>query len=119
MPDTSHLVALQIGLAHERARLASARSEPERASRAVWVAQREREIAGEFAFLGMDSAPRRIPRQVKGIAMRNPISFSRDRTRRADAKRCALARRADRRAKSARLFLAFAFGPDAGELSLA
>lgn len=57
MPDTSHLVALQIGLAHERARLASARSEPERASRAVWVAQREREIAGEFAFLGMDSAP--------------------------------------------------------------
>lgn len=48
-----------------------------------------------------------------------PDSSQRDRTRRADAKRCALTRRADRRAKSARLFLAFAFGPDASELSLA
>ena len=49
--------------------------------------------------------------------MRNPISTSRDRTRAPDAKRCALTRRADRRAKSARLFLAFAFGPVAAELA--
>lgn len=51
--------------------------------------------------------------------MLNPIPLSRDRTRAPDAKRCALSRRAERRAKSARLFLAFAMGPDASELSLA
>lgn len=36
----------------------------------------------------------------------------RDRTRRPDAKRCAMTRRAARAAKSARLFLAFAFPAD-------
>lgn len=55
--NTSHLVALQEGLSRERARLASARTERERESRRVWIAQREREIAGEMAFFGMaDSA---------------------------------------------------------------
>lgn len=57
MPDTSHLVALHDGLARERERLASATTEAERALRRVWIEQREREIASELAFLGMDSAP--------------------------------------------------------------
>lgn len=57
MPDTSHLVALQIGLAHERGRLARATSQSERALRTVWVAQRERELASELVFLGMDDSP--------------------------------------------------------------
>ena len=55
--DTSHLVALHEGLARERERLSSARNERERIMRQVWIAQREREIASELAFLGMDSAP--------------------------------------------------------------
>lgn len=56
-PETSHLVALHEGLHRERARLASARTDRERALRSVYVAQREREIAGEMAFLGIDAAP--------------------------------------------------------------
>jgi hypothetical protein len=40
-----------LGLAHERARLAAARQPGEIASRKVWVAQREKEIDGEIAFL--------------------------------------------------------------------
>lgn len=36
----------------------------------------------------------------------------RDKTRRPDAKRCTLTRRAERREKSARLFLAFVFPAD-------
>lgn len=54
-PDTSHLVALHIRLSHERERLAMARNERERALRAVYVAQCEREIAGEFTFFGMEA----------------------------------------------------------------
>lgn len=55
MIDTSHLVALHTGLMNEKARLASASSEQEIALRAVWVAQREKEIADECAFLGIDN----------------------------------------------------------------
>jgi len=52
VPDYSHLIALQDGLAHERERLAT--NESERALRAVWVAQREREIEAEKAFLNLE-----------------------------------------------------------------
>jgi hypothetical protein len=51
--DTSHLVALMTGLSHERQRLAAARTEQERALRAVWVRQSEKEINAEERFLGM------------------------------------------------------------------
>lgn len=53
-PDTSHLVALHEHLSRERARLATAKSDEERALRQVWVAQAERELEGELKFLGMD-----------------------------------------------------------------
>lgn len=49
----SHLHALEIGLSHERERLAQARTSTERRLRSVWVQQREREIAGERKFLGL------------------------------------------------------------------
>jgi hypothetical protein len=51
--DFSHLHALEHGLHNERARLASAKTEGERALRAVWIRQREREIAQERIFLGL------------------------------------------------------------------
>jgi hypothetical protein len=54
MIDRSHLDALRQGLAREKGRLAEAQSEGERALRGVWVAQAEREIAAELAFLGID-----------------------------------------------------------------
>lgn len=54
MDDPSHLIALQTGLAHERERLANAKSEQERAARSVWVAGYEREIAAEKKFLGLE-----------------------------------------------------------------
>ena len=54
VPDYGHLIALQNGLAHERERLANATNESERALRAVWVAQREREIEAEKAFLNLE-----------------------------------------------------------------
>lgn len=44
--------------------------------------------------------------------MLNPIPLPRDRSRSIDAKARALSRRADRAAKSARLFLAIAFPAD-------
>jgi hypothetical protein len=53
MPDTTHLVALVCGLHSERRRLASSRTEAERKLRSIWIAQREREIAAERAFLGL------------------------------------------------------------------
>jgi hypothetical protein len=51
--DFSHLHALEHGLHNERARLASAKTESERALRSVWIRQREREIAQERVFLGI------------------------------------------------------------------
>lgn len=47
-----HLDALELRLSHERERLTHAGSDSERALRAVWIAQIEREIAGELVFLG-------------------------------------------------------------------
>lgn len=52
-PDTTHLHALELGLSHERDRLAQAKTPHERALRSVWISQREREIAGERTFIGL------------------------------------------------------------------
>ncbi|HXJ39712.1 MAG TPA: hypothetical protein VNH18_10570 [Bryobacteraceae bacterium] len=49
----NHLHALELRLSHERERLAQAKTARERELRAVWVAQIEREIAGERKFLGL------------------------------------------------------------------
>jgi len=54
---TSHLDALNLRLSHERDYLASASSEGERALRAVWVAQIEREIEREAGFVTADAEP--------------------------------------------------------------
>ena len=51
MTDTAHLTALHAGLSNERARLAAAKKPSEIALRQVWIAQREKEIAGEIEFL--------------------------------------------------------------------
>jgi hypothetical protein len=51
--DTTHLSALRVRLSHERQRLGSATKETERALRRQWIAQIEREIEGEKAFLGI------------------------------------------------------------------
>jgi hypothetical protein len=46
----NHLNALQLRLSNERARLANAKTTQEKAARAVWVAQIEREVAAEAGF---------------------------------------------------------------------
>jgi hypothetical protein len=51
--DTTHLIALQARLSHERARFAIDGS----AIRKVWISQIEKEIAREEAHLGMDVLP--------------------------------------------------------------
>ena len=53
----THLDALEAGLSHERARLAQAKGEGERQLRTVWVAQLEKEVATERAFLGLTECP--------------------------------------------------------------
>ena len=53
MTDWTHLDALELRRSHERARLAVATAPADRQLRAVWVAQIEREIAAERAFLGL------------------------------------------------------------------
>ena len=52
-PDFSHLDALTAGLHAETQRLSTSRSPAETALRTVWVAQIEKEIAAEYAFLGI------------------------------------------------------------------
>lgn len=56
--EYSHLHALELGLSHERERLARATAPAERRIRQVWIDQRKREIAAERQFLGLpaDSA---------------------------------------------------------------
>ncbi|MFT6903922.1 MAG: hypothetical protein ACJAS1_000567 [Oleiphilaceae bacterium] len=54
MSDFSHLSALRVGLSNERVRLASAKTDEEKALRKVWVKQREKEVKGEERFLGLD-----------------------------------------------------------------
>lgn len=49
-----HIDSLELRLSHERGRLRTAKSQNERDLRAVWVAQIEKEILHERAFLGGD-----------------------------------------------------------------
>lgn len=56
MTDFTHLAALETRLSHERGYLAAAKTAGERALRSVWIAQIEKEIAGEKKFLGIDDA---------------------------------------------------------------
>lgn len=53
MTDLGHLSALEDGLFRERQYLAAEKTEQGRKLRAVWVAQKEKEIAAERKFLGM------------------------------------------------------------------
>ena len=53
MTDLSHIHALELHLSHERVRLFAAVSPEERALRAVWVHQLEKEIEAEYKFLGI------------------------------------------------------------------
>lgn len=57
MTDLSHLEALKTRLSHERNYLALTTNPKEIAIRTVWVAQCEKEIAGELAFLGLEADP--------------------------------------------------------------
>lgn len=54
--NNDHLAVLHTLLSNERARLAASKTTGERELRTVWVAQAERELAGEFAFLGMPAS---------------------------------------------------------------
>ncbi len=51
----THLNALEIRLSHERVYLAQAKTARERELRTVWIAQIEREIAGERKFLKLET----------------------------------------------------------------
>lgn len=55
--DCSHLNALELGLSHERSRLANAQSQGERELREVWVRQLEKEVKAEREFLGLTFEP--------------------------------------------------------------
>lgn len=52
---SSHLNALNFRLSHERERLNGETTEDGRKLRAVWIAQIEKEISVERAFLGLPS----------------------------------------------------------------
>lgn len=52
-PDLSHLHAIEVRLSNERNRLAQAKSAKEKAFRRVQVQHAEKELAGEYAFLGL------------------------------------------------------------------
>lgn len=49
----THLDCLQLRLSNERIRLGRAKNAAEIALRRVWVRQMEREIAGEYAHIGI------------------------------------------------------------------
>ena len=53
MRDYSHLDALELGLHHERQRLALATNPRETQYREIWVRQYEQEIASEREHLGL------------------------------------------------------------------
>lgn len=56
MTDRSHLDALELALSHERARLQNGHwTKAQYEIRQVWIAQREREIAAERKFLGIEA----------------------------------------------------------------
>lgn len=52
--NIDHLSALELRLSHERTYLAAAKTTGERELRTVWISQIEREIAGEYKFLGIE-----------------------------------------------------------------
>ncbi len=51
---TDHLTALSRRLGNEKAALATAKGAQEIELRTVWIAQIEKEIASEYAFLGIE-----------------------------------------------------------------
>lgn len=51
--NTTHLDALNIRLSHERGYLAAEKTAKGRELRQAWIAQVEKEIAAERAFLGL------------------------------------------------------------------
>lgn len=53
MTAFTHLNALQHRLSNEQGYLAAAKTDGERNLRTVWIAQIEREIAAEYAHLGI------------------------------------------------------------------
>lgn len=69
MIDTRHLHALELALSHERERLRLAKSDQEIALRTAWVAQCEKEVAGERAFLGL-SDPSAAPEMTDDELLR-------------------------------------------------
>lgn len=54
MEKFNHLTALQESLSREKVRLANATNQNERKFRLQRIAMVEKEIAGEYKFLGMD-----------------------------------------------------------------
>lgn len=52
--DLSHLDALNVRRSHERGYLAAAKTDRERQFRQVQIASVEKEIAGEYRYLGID-----------------------------------------------------------------
>lgn len=54
MSNVSHLNVLRVKLSNEKVRLAKAKTDAERALRAVWVGQLEKEVKGEERFLETD-----------------------------------------------------------------
>lgn len=54
--DMTHLNALNVRLSNERGYLAAAKSQKEIELRKVWIAQVEKEITQERAFLGLAEA---------------------------------------------------------------
>ena len=59
--NTEHLDALESALCRERARLSAATADAEIALRTAWVAQLEREVAGERKFLALPADPAEAP----------------------------------------------------------
>lgn len=47
----THLDALKLNLSNERRRLQNAKTDGERALRAIWVQQLEKEVSGEDRFI--------------------------------------------------------------------
>lgn len=56
MTNDTHLSALRVRLSHERDYLARAKTQAEVDLRTVWIAQIEKEIASELAFLGLSES---------------------------------------------------------------
>ena len=55
--DLAHLDAIRDRLAREKLRLAEASTEKEKTFRTVQVHQAEKELANEYAFLGIEPTP--------------------------------------------------------------